>query len=72
MQTIEKEVKVTELLVGDKLCGSGAVITHAPYDSVKCPRGRIHVGVKYPTEDQGYQRTWNKSTTIKIQRNASN
>lgn len=61
-------VRVIDLHVGDVCCGSGAVITHRPYDSCDCPKGKINLGVKYPGDDQGYKRTWGKYTTIKIER----
>ena len=53
-------IRVTELQIGDEL--STGTVTHRPYDSVRCPKGKIHLGVN------GFLKTWNKSTTITIQR----
>jgi hypothetical protein len=62
------EVEARFLKVGDVCLGSGAVITHSPYTDSKCPSGKIHLGVKYPKQDQGYRKTWGKYTKIKVER----
>jgi hypothetical protein len=67
MKTIK--VKVNDLMIGDKLLGSGAIITSAPYDSIDCPRGKTNVGVQYPGDDKSFRRTWHKRTEIKVERN---
>jgi hypothetical protein len=61
-----KTVLVADLKVGDVLTGSNAVITHAPYDSTRCPVGKTNVGVKYPKDEEGFRRVWNKKTKIQI------
>lgn len=62
METIEKDVRVTELSIGDVILPTMGVVTHRPYDSVKCPKGKIHLGVN------GFLKTWGKSTTIRVRR----
>ena len=55
-------VRVTDLLKGDILTATKGVVTHSPYTSVACPKGKIHLGVN------NVLKTWNKSTTVKIER----
>lgn len=67
-QTIEKDVRVVELQVGDILLPTMCIVTHAPYDDIKTPKGKINLGVRRPGQEEGYRKTWGKSTTIKIRR----
>jgi hypothetical protein len=55
------------LRAGDVLLGSGFVVTHNAYTSVRCPKGMIHVEGNYP--DGGVKvHTWNASTTLTVVR----
>lgn len=62
MQTIEKEVRVTDLQIGDVLLPTMGVVTERPYDSINCPKGKINLGIN------GFKKVWGKSTTIKVSR----
>lgn len=62
MKHIDK--RVYQLVKGDILT-SGTEILEAPYDSVKTPRGKTNLTVKYPN---GTVRSvqWGKSTTVGV------
>lgn len=45
-------VRVTDLRKGDVLLATNGVITHAPYDSFRCPKGKINVGKVYNRNNQ--------------------
>ncbi len=67
MPTKTTTKRVIDLRVGDIL-SSGAEVTHGPYDSVKCPKGKINIGIRYPNETEGYRRVWGKYTEVGVVR----
>lgn len=58
---------VRHLQVGDVLAGSGFEVTHNPFTSVRCPKGKLHVEGFYPNGPVK-RVTWNASTTMNVVR----
>lgn len=54
--------RVTELSVGDVLA-SGAKVIERPFDSVRCPKGKINLGIQYSNGERRIVQ-WGKSTTV--------
>lgn len=61
---MKNEKQVRQLQVGDVL-SSGAVIVERPYDSIKCPKGKLNIGVDY---GDGVKKIvqWGRNTTVGI------
>lgn len=66
---INSQILVTarHLRTGDLLVGSGFVVTHGAYTSVRCPKGKVHVEGRYPGK-RAKVATWNANTTLMVVR----
>ena len=58
-----RTVYVKDLQIGDEL--STCVVTCHPFDSCKCPKGKINLEVRYPN-GKIYSKVWGKYTTVGI------
>lgn len=60
--------QVRDLVVGDILT-SGCEVIEAPFDSVRCPKGKCNIGIKH-TSGTCVIRQWWKSTVVGVKEKA--
>lgn len=64
---MKKQVK--DLVVGDILAGSGAVVVSAPYpeDNPREGKNKVRIGVRYPNGKYDHEvRVWGKYTVVGV------